>query len=216
MLDRLKKAAEFESDFAPLERALRYERRLGGTVMTPEQTIVSLHLTSEQLKRLGFFGLTIFEMLVRHELFPPKKISWEKWLGHYRRRLAAIARRRRAFRKAHLRSGSAWSIERTAAFLGVDSTTIFWRYFQHRLVAIEVAHERLAFPVWQFDLARRRIRPGVQTVLSEMPKSKRIDDWVVCAFFLMRHAALGNRAPVEVLDDARSFDALARLAFAQN
>lgn len=80
-----------KADFMALERALLWERRTGGTMMTPERMVIELHLTPQRFAALPLALRKVFRayratysVLVRHNLFPSKRTTWDKWLAEYR------------------------------------------------------------------------------------------------------------------------------------
>jgi hypothetical protein len=101
-------AAIFRRDFAPLERALRREKKLGhgAVVMTPERMVIELQLTTIPLIRpiekstgLPLPGLiAAVKILRRHRLLdlnvPTAGERWGRWLDSYNARCAEIVKDR--------------------------------------------------------------------------------------------------------------------------
>lgn len=99
-------AQQFSQAFAPLETSLTRRAKMGGTVMTPEQMIVELHLTPLLVRQIeGRFRIRLpwfkptYANLKRHGLMPRERIPWEEWLKDYRKRRAAACRGRKTSAK---------------------------------------------------------------------------------------------------------------------
>lgn len=80
-----------EADFKELERALRWEKRTGGVMMTPERMVIELHLTPRRFAAMApgvrqslRWYTTTYAALVRHNLLPRRPTTWDKWLRKYR------------------------------------------------------------------------------------------------------------------------------------
>lgn len=218
-LHALQKAAKFDSDFAPLERAIRYAALINGDVLTPEQMVIELDLTPARLREMEMrtnlrFGClaSAYEILARHSLFPAARTTWGEWLVKYRDARRKHARARSKFQQANLRAQSVWSTQRAARYLRVTSQTIVSWYWERRLCGLRrLGEHRIVFPSWQFDAQKRCVRRGVLTALSQMHRDGSVDDWVVCAFFLTKLPVLAGRAPISLPDDKNGVQMLARL-----
>lgn len=89
----------FLRDFAPLEAALVRSAPNRGTVMTPEQMIIELHLTPPLVRRIErqyriqfpWFA-PAYTILKRHDLLPTTRTLWKDWLKRYRRRRTTARR----------------------------------------------------------------------------------------------------------------------------
>lgn len=90
---RARGSRNFIRDFAPLEAALARSTKIGGSVMTPEQMIVELHLTPPLVRRIECqywirlpWFVPAYAILKRHRLMPSARTRWEGWLKSYRQR----------------------------------------------------------------------------------------------------------------------------------
>lgn len=202
----LRNAARFEADFADFERALRFGTLFETTIMTPEQMVVELRLTSARVRdmrqrlSLAFpWAGPTHALLRRHALFPAAKMDWEKWLGQYRALRRRHAEVRQRFEERHLSVTQAWSLPRAAKFLGLEPNALAASQAEKWICGVHRANgHQLVFPAWQFDGKTRSLRRGIAVGLELLRDADGLDEWLRCAFFLTPFAALGGQAAVRV------------------
>ncbi|HYZ74776.1 MAG TPA: hypothetical protein VE641_16975 [Chthoniobacterales bacterium] len=127
-----------------------------------------------------------------------------------RARLLQRARARGAALKAKLQQdGEFLSSEALAEFLGIRRQAIDGRRKSGKLVAWRDQRGHWQFPLWQFDLEKKTLLPGISECLRELPD----DDWSRMLFFLTVDEALSERErPIDLLRTGEQFDAVIKSA----
>lgn len=204
-LRALRRAAEFDADFAGLERSLSFAKAIRGTVLTPEQMTTELHLTPERVGRIRSethvdfrWFVPVFDALTRHHLMPPSAQTWDVWLLAYCRTKRRHRRVRMEFRKAFLSGRRVLSLPSVARLLRVNAATVIQRYCEGRICGVRVGKSSFVFPRWQFDPKTRRVRGFILQALVQLKRTSDSDDWVTCAFLLTQQSILDGLAPVSV------------------
>ena len=120
------------------------------------------------------------------------------------------ARARSAVLKAKLQqSGEFLSSEALADFLGIKRQAIDGRRRSGKLVAWRDQRGHWQFPLWQFDLEKKRLLPGISECLRELPE----DDWSRMLFFLTIDEALSEtERPIDLLREGKQLEAVIRSA----
>ena len=115
-------------------------------------------------------------------------------------RLVEAIMRGATAREEMLRShGGAVSALRVADILDVSKTRVHARYNAGSLVGVRRAKQNsVVFPVWQFDMEVRRVRPVVEDALRTL-RAAPLDDWGRMDFFLSPRDELKGKAVVDLL-----------------
>jgi hypothetical protein len=127
-----------------------------------------------------------------------------------RARLLQRARARGAALKAKLQQdGEFLSSEALAEFLGIRRQAIDGRRKSGKLVAWRDQRGHWQFPVWQFDLEKKILLPGISECLRELPD----DDWSRMLFFLTVDEVLSQKErPIDLLRKGERVDAVIKSA----
>jgi hypothetical protein len=123
-----------------------------------------------------------------------------------RARLLQRARARGAALKAKLQQdGEFLSSEALAEFLGIRRQAIDGRRKSGKLVAWRDQRGHWQFPLWQFDLEKKALLPGIAECLCELPD----DDWSRLLFFLSVDEVLSEKErPIDLLRKGERIDAV--------
>src|SRR5215210_6704660 len=104
--------------------------------------------------------------------------------------------------------GDRWDTTETAEFLGVTRQALHDRVKRGTLLSLP-GRGVTWFPIWQFDLAARRARPVVASLLQVFRGMDRPLEPVEIASWAQRtHAELDNVAPADWIADGRPEDAV--------
>jgi hypothetical protein len=127
-----------------------------------------------------------------------------------RARLLQRARARGAALKAKLQQdGEFLSSEALAEFLGIRRQAIDGRRKTGKLVAWRDQRGHWQFPLWQFDLDKKTLLPGIARCLRELPD----DDWSRMLFFLSIDEVLSKKErPIDLLRKGECIDAVIQSA----
>jgi len=127
-----------------------------------------------------------------------------------RARLLQRARARGAALKAKLQQdGEFLSSEALAEFLDIRRQAIDGRRKTGKLVAWRDQRGHWQFPLWQFDLEKRTLLPGITECLRELPD----DDWSRMLFFLSADEVLSKKErPIDLLRKGERVEAVIKSA----
>jgi hypothetical protein len=127
-----------------------------------------------------------------------------------RARLLQRARARGAALKAKLQQdGEFLSSEALAEFLGIRRQAIDGRRKSAKLVAWRDQRGHWQFPLWQFDLEKKILLPGISECFRELPD----DDWSRMLFFLTIDEVLSKKErPIDLLRKGERVDAVIKSA----
>lgn len=99
-------------------------------------------------------------------------------------------------------AGGSLSADETARQLGVTKQSVLNMYHAGKLLAWRTEKQgAIRFPVWQF--AENRRLPGLTEVIAKLREGNVLDDWGRIGFFLQTHGMLGNRRPLDLLQDRK-------------
>jgi hypothetical protein len=127
-----------------------------------------------------------------------------------RARLLQRARARGVALKAKLQQdGEFISSQALAEFLGIRRQAVDGRRKTGKLVAWRDQRGHWQFPLWQFDLEKKTLLPGIMDCLRELPD----DDWSRMLFFLSVDEVLSARErPIDLLHKGERIDAVIKSA----
>jgi hypothetical protein len=127
-----------------------------------------------------------------------------------RARLLQRARARGAALKAKLQQdGEFLSSEALAEFLGIRRQAIDGRRKSNKLVAWRDQRGHWQFPLWQFDLEKKTLLPGISECLGELPD----DEWSRMLFFLTEDEVLSKKErPIDLLRKGERIDEVIKSA----
>jgi hypothetical protein len=127
-----------------------------------------------------------------------------------RARLLQRARARGAALKAKLQQdGDFLSSEALAEFLGIRRQAIDGRRKSGKLIAWRDQRGHWQFPLWQFDLEKKTLLPGIAECLRELPD----DEWSRMLFFLSIDEVLSKKErPIDLLRRSGRIEAVIKSA----
>lgn len=96
--------------------------------------------------------------------------------------------------------GGCVSADDAGRLLGLSKTRVLERYREGTLLGVRVEKQNaVKFPVWQFQDAESKVRPGVAEAIAVFRELPQLDDWAILTFFLSPRDSLGGKAPVKLL-----------------
>jgi hypothetical protein len=115
-------------------------------------------------------------------------------------RIEAIMRGATAREEMLHAHGGAVTAARAAEILEVSKTRIHARYNAGSLIGVRRAKQNsILFPLWQFELKERRVKPLIEQVL-KIFRDVPIDDWGRMDFFLNRRDELKGKCPLDLIE----------------
>lgn len=94
--------------------------------------------------------------------------------------------------------GEVWDTGRVTEFLGVSRQALAQRVHSGTLLGLRGRGTTL-FPCWQFDVARRAVRPIVAALLAEFRNEAGVESWTIASWAMTPQTELRGNTPAELL-----------------
>jgi hypothetical protein len=94
--------------------------------------------------------------------------------------------------------GEVWDTARVTELLGVSRQAVAQRVRAGTLLGLPGRGTTL-FPAWQFDVARRAVRPIVAALLAEFRNEAGIESWTIASWARTPQTELRGNIPAELL-----------------